>query len=203
MAHELAPPPADDDEDGYRAQVARYPRLSSEEERRLLATHGRERDAANRRLIEHNLYLVLEAAVERKERGVPFGDLFQEGTVGLISAVEHYQPAQGAFHARLKHAITATMDDVVAQTQEAQKNDEAFVVACRVLESAQRLLAGRLGREATPLELARLLRWDEARVNVILEMLAEARVVHDQELLDYLDDLEDGDELDARNGQEA
>ena len=167
----------------------------------MLGTRGRERDAANRRLIEHNLYLVLEAALERKERGVPFGDLFQEGTVGLISAVEHYQPAQGAFHARLKHAITATMDDVVAQTQEAQKNDEAFVVACRVLESAQRLLAGRLGREATPLELARLLHWEEARVNVILAMLAEARVVHDQELLDYLDDLED--DIAGIDGQEA
>jgi DNA-directed RNA polymerase sigma subunit (sigma70/sigma32) len=193
VAQEFTPPPGDDDEDGYRAQVARFPRLSNDEERRLLATRGRERDAANRRLIEHNLYLVLEAAVARKERGVPFGDLFQEGTVGLISAVEHYQPAQGAFHASLVHAITATMDDVVAQTEEAQRNDKAFVVACRVLESAQRLLAGRLGRAATPLELARLLHWEEARVNVILAMLAEARLAHDQELLDYLDDLDDTD----------
>jgi DNA-directed RNA polymerase sigma subunit (sigma70/sigma32) len=193
VAHELAPLPAEDDEDDYRAQVARYPRLSNDEERRLLATQGRERDAANRRLIEHNLYLVLEAAVARKERGVPFGDLFQEGTVGLISAVEHYQPAQGAFHARLVHAISATMDDVVAQTEEAQRNDEAFVVACRVLESAQRLLAGRLGRVATAQELAELLHWEEARVNLILEMLSEARAVHDQELLDYLDELEGPD----------
>jgi DNA-directed RNA polymerase sigma subunit (sigma70/sigma32) len=193
VAHELAPLPAEDDEDDYRAQVARYPRLSNDEERRLLATQGRERDAANRRLIEHNLHLVLEAAVARKERGVPFGDLFQEGTVGLISAVEHYQPAQGAFHARLVHAINATMDDVVAQTEEAQRNDEAFVVACRVLESAQRLLAGRLGRVATPQELAELLHWEEARVNLILAMLSEARAVHDQELLDYLDELEGPD----------
>ena len=190
MAHEFAPPIGEDDEDDYRAQVARYPRLSNDEERRLLATTGRERDAANRRLIEHNLYLVLDAALARKERGVPFGDLFQEGTVGLISAVEHYQPADGGFHARLMEVINATMDDVVAQTEEAQRNDEAFVVACRVLESAQRLLAGRLGRVATPLELAQLLHWEEARVNLILEMLSEARVMHDQELLDYLLELE-------------
>jgi DNA-directed RNA polymerase sigma subunit (sigma70/sigma32) len=203
VAHQFAPRLADDDEDDYRAQVARYPRLSNEEERRLLATRGSERDAANQRLIEHNLYLVLEAALARKQRGVPFGDLFQEGTVGLISAVEHYQPGQGAFQARLVHVIAVTMDDVVAQTEEAQRNDEAFVVACRVLESAQRLLAGRLGRVATPLELAKLLHWEEARVNVILEMLAKARVVHDQELLDYLDDLEEIDELDARDFSDA
>ena len=188
---------ADNDEAGYRAQVARYPRLSNDEERRLLATSGRERDDANRTLIEHNLYLVLEAAEARKERGVPFGDLFQEGTVGLISAVEHYLPAQGAFRARLADAIAATMDDVLAQTEAAQKNDEAFVIACRLLESAQRLLSERLGRAATPAELARLLHWEEARVNVILEMLSEARVVHDAELLEYLDDFEAIDAIDA------
>lgn len=185
-----------DEEDAIRAQVARYPRLSNAEEQRLLATQGLERDAANRTLIEHNLHLVVEAAQARKARGVPFGDLFQEGTVGLISAVEHYKPGDGGFHARLVHVIDVTMDDVLAQTEEAQRNDEAFVVACRLLESAQRLLSERLEREATPAELAKLLQWEEARVNVILEMLHGAQVVHDQELLDYLDILDDADEPD-------
>jgi len=180
-----------DEEDEIREQVAQYPPLSNAEEQRLLATQGVARDAANRTLIEHNLHLVVEAAQARKEHGVPFGDLFQEGTVGLISAVEHYQPGDGGFHARLVHAVAVTMDDVLAQTEEAQRNDEAFVIACRLLESAQRLLSERLGRVATPAELAKLLQWEEARVNVILEMLHGAEVVHDQELLDYLDVLDD------------
>lgn len=187
MAQYPEPRPEDGAEDDYRAQVARYPRLSTEQERRLLSTQGQERETANRTLIEHNLYLVFEAARARRERGVPFGDLFQEGTVGLISAVEHYQPSHGGFHARLVHAISATMDDVLAQTEAAQRNDDAFVTACRLLESAQRLLGGRLARPATAAELAELLHWEEARVNAILEMLAEAREVHDDELLDYLD----------------
>jgi RNA polymerase sigma factor (sigma-70 family) len=187
VAQYLEPRPEDDEEGDYRAQVARYPRLSTEQERRLLSTQGQERETANRTLIEHNLYLVYEAARARRERGVPFGDLFQEGTVGLISAVEHYQPSHGGFHARLVHAISATMDDVLAQTEAAQRNDEAFVTACRLLESAQRLLAERLARPATAAELAELLHWEEARIKVILEMLAEAREVHDEELLDYLD----------------
>ena len=191
MAQRIEQRPPGDEEHEIQAQLARYPRLSHEEERRLLSTHGADRDAANRVLIEHNLHLVLEAAQARKGRGVAFGDLFQEGTVGLISAVEHYKPADGAFHARLLHVIAATMDDVLAQTDEAQRNDEAFVIACRLLESAQRLLSERLDRPATPAELAKLLQWDEARVNVILAMLGEARTTHDQELLDYLDDLDD------------
>jgi DNA-directed RNA polymerase sigma subunit (sigma70/sigma32) len=193
VAQRLEERPPKDEEAEIREQVARYPRLSNGEERRLLATQGVDRDAANRTLIEHNLYLVLEAAEARKRRGASFGDLFQEGTVGLISAVEHYKPGDGGFHARLVHAIAVTMDDVLAQTEEAQRNDEAFVIACRLLESAQRLLSERLGRVATPAELARLLQWEEARVNVVLEMLSGARVVHDQELLDYLDVLDDRD----------
>jgi len=188
---------SDDDEEDYRVQVDRYPRLSSEEEGRLLKTRGTARDAANRTLIEHNLYLVFEAAVARKDRGVPFGDLFQEGTVGLISAVEHYTRADGGFHSSLVEAISAVMDDVVAQTEEAQKNDEAFVIACRLLESAQRLLSERLERKATPAELAQLLQWEEARVIVILEMLNDASEVHDQELFQYLDDLDDLDSEEA------
>ncbi len=179
-----------DEEVGYRAQVARYPRLSPDEERRLLATHDAARDAANRTLIEHNLYLVFEAAQARKEKGVPFGDLFQEGTVGLISAVEHYREAAPEFTSTLRRAIAATMDDILAQTVEAQRNDEAFVSAAQLVESAQRLLTGRLKRAATAAELAQLLQWEEARVTLILGMLDESRIVHDQELLDYLDDLD-------------
>jgi len=194
VAQRLEQLPARDEEEQIRVQVARYPRLSNAEEQRLLATQGVNRDAANRTLIEHNLYLVLEAAEARKHRGVPFGDLFQEGTVGLISAVEHYKPSDGGFNARLAHVIGVTMDDVLAQTEEAQRNDEAFVIACRLLESAQRLLSERLDRPATPAELAKLLQWDEARVNVILAMLGEGRTTHDQELLDYLDDLDDQDD---------
>src|SRR5260370_29169611 len=96
-----------DEEDEIREQVAQYPPLSNAEEQRLLATVGVERDAANRTLIEHNLHLVVEAAQARKERGVAFGDMFQEGTVGLISAVEHCTHSDGGVHARLLHAIAA------------------------------------------------------------------------------------------------
>lgn len=190
-------PLTEDDEDDYRVQVARYPRLASEDEERLLRSHGAARDAANRTLIEHNLYLVFDAAMARKHRGVPFGELFQEGTVGLISAVEHYQSGDDGFHSRLVEAISATMDDVLGQTQEAQRNDEAFVSACRLLESAQRLLSARLQRKATAAELASLLQWEEARVNVILEMLHDASDHHDQELSTYLDDLGDLDSEEA------
>src|SRR2546423_6947659 len=196
MAQRMEQQPPKDEEDEIRAQVALYPRLSNAQEQRLLAAQGMERDAANRTLIEHNLHLVVEAAQARNGRGVPFGDLFQEGTIGLISAVEHYIPGDGGFHARLVHAIDVTMDDVLAQTQEAQRNDEAFIVACRLLESAQRLLSERLGRAATPAELAKLLQWEEGRGKAIPETVRGGEGAHDQGLPDYPEALDDADEPD-------
>ncbi len=188
LVRELSLDHSADDEEDYRVQVRRYPRLSHEEQSRLLASRGRAREAANRKLIEHNLYLVFEAAGERKARGVSFGDLFQEGTVGLISAVEHYQDAEAGFEASLMAAIRASMDSVLAEAADARRNDESFVAACRLLETAERLLSTRLKRPATTPEIAKLLQWDEARVTAIHDLLESAHSLHDQQLLAYLDE---------------
>src|SRR5438094_8890499 len=105
MAQRVEQQPPKDEEEEIRAQVARYPRLSNAQEQRLLAAQGMERDAANRTLIEHNLHLVVESAQARNGRGVPFGDLFQEGSSGLISAVAHSIPGDGGCVARVDRAI--------------------------------------------------------------------------------------------------
>jgi DNA-directed RNA polymerase sigma subunit (sigma70/sigma32) len=189
---------SDADEEGLRAQAFSYRRLSEEEQARLLASRGQAREAANRTLIEHHLYLVYEAAAQRRELGVPFSDLFQEGTVGLISAVEHYQAGASGLTARLRQVIAATMDDVVAQTEDAQRNDQAFVTACRALEAAERLLLARLQRPPTALEVGRLLNWEESRVTTIRDLRDSARAADDAELLEYLDDLGSDDGSDER-----
>ncbi|HYS02322.1 MAG TPA: sigma factor [Candidatus Eisenbacteria bacterium] len=200
MAQEhRSPATVDDEEVDYQAQLAAYPRLSDAEQDRLLATHGVAREAANRTLIEHNLHLVFEAARHHREEGIAFGDLFQEGSLALISAVEHYRGTEQGFTDTLKGAITATMDAVVAMTRDAQHNDEAFVAACRVFERAQQLLSADLKRPATDAEIAKLLAWDVQRVGIIRAMLRGARQLHDEDLLPYLEVLDEpnGDEPDV------
>jgi DNA-directed RNA polymerase sigma subunit (sigma70/sigma32) len=189
----------DDEEADYRAQLDAYPRLSEAEERRLLSTQGAAREAANRTLIEHNLYRVFEAARARREDGIPFGDLFQEGSLALISAVEHYTGSEGGFGETLQAAIAATMDAVVAMTRDAQRNDEAFVAACRVFERADQLLSADLQRPATDAEIAKLLEWDVQRVGIIRAMLRGAQELHDEDLLPYLGVLDEAD--DERNDE--
>ena len=51
--------------------------------------------AARDRLIQSNLRLVVSVALKFKGRGVPLQDLVQDGTVGLITAAEKFEPARG------------------------------------------------------------------------------------------------------------
>ena len=70
--------------------------LTREEEGRLLAELEGEdtRTEARARLIEHNLRLVVYIARRFENTGVGIEDLISIGTIGLIKAVETYQPAK-------------------------------------------------------------------------------------------------------------
>lgn len=72
------------------------PPLSREEEARLMEQLSDEayRDIARGRLIEHNLRLVVYISKRFENTGVGLEDLISIGTIGLIKAVETYQPAK-------------------------------------------------------------------------------------------------------------
>jgi len=70
-----------------------------------LLTHAEEIDLSRRakagdakareRLIEKNLRLVVSVAKKYRGMGLPFGDLIQEGNIGLMKAVDKYDPGKG------------------------------------------------------------------------------------------------------------
>jgi RNA polymerase primary sigma factor len=79
------------------ANASRVPLLSAEEERSLSERVQAGDEAAKRHFIEANLRLVAHVAKDYVDAGLPFEDLFQEGCLGLIKAVERYRPEQGRF----------------------------------------------------------------------------------------------------------
>jgi DNA-directed RNA polymerase sigma subunit (sigma70/sigma32) len=80
----------------YLRQIDGEPLLTAEEERELGWRIINDGDiAAKDRMIKANLRLVIAIAKHFASRGVPLPDLIEEGNVGLIRAVEGFDPAQG------------------------------------------------------------------------------------------------------------
>lgn len=80
----------------YMAEVARHPLLSREEEHALAARFARTHDPEIAyRLVTANLRLVVKIAHEYRRAAFNLLDLIQEGNVGLMHAVQKYDPFRG------------------------------------------------------------------------------------------------------------
>ncbi len=81
----------------YLQEINRYPLLTAEEERELgWKIINEQCPAARDRMIMSNLRLVVAIAKKYTNRGLPITDLIEEGNIGLMRAVEGFDPAQGA-----------------------------------------------------------------------------------------------------------
>jgi len=79
----------------YLADISKIPLLSSSEEIRLARAAQKGDGAARRRLIVSNLRLVVSIAKKYLYYGLPLQDLIEEGNLGLMKAVDRYDPERG------------------------------------------------------------------------------------------------------------
>jgi RNA polymerase primary sigma factor len=85
-------------EDGLEAylhEIHHYPLLSPQEEQKVARRVVRGDPEARERLITANLRLVISIAQRYRHLGVPLMDLIQEGNIGLITAVNKFDPTLG------------------------------------------------------------------------------------------------------------
>jgi len=79
----------------YR-ELRRIPRMTREEESELTRRWVEQRDlAAAQRLVLGNLHAVAAIAREYRHFGLPEMDLIQEGTIGLMKAIQRFDPSRG------------------------------------------------------------------------------------------------------------
>lgn len=78
----------------YYQQTKKYPRLSKTEEKELLQKTASGDKAAREKLITHNLRLVFPIVREYIGPGTDTMDLVQQGNLGLIYAIDHYDPTR-------------------------------------------------------------------------------------------------------------
>ncbi|MEO7151932.1 MAG: RNA polymerase sigma factor RpoS [Burkholderiaceae bacterium] len=79
----------------YLRDIRRAPLFTPQEEFET-ATRAREGDfEARQQMIEHNLRLVVSIAKNYLGRGLPMSDLIEEGNLGLMHAIEKFEPDRG------------------------------------------------------------------------------------------------------------
>jgi DNA-directed RNA polymerase specialized sigma subunit len=184
--------------DSLAAQVRAHRPLPLEEVAELLGRAHREgAGAAQDTLVEHHLGVALDAALARADVGVDVGDLYQEGSIAVVTAVGEYAARNGdaaGLCAYVRRVVGLFVDATVEREETARETCEAFLRDSQLLDAAEVGMRRRLGRPATTVELAAILGWSEQRVAVIGDLLAEARAQNDESLLPFLDDVDDVDE---------
>jgi RNA polymerase sigma-32 factor len=82
--------------DVYLAEINKFPLLSADEEQRLARDYAVSRDSkAAHRLVTANLRFVVKVAYEYRSYGFRMADLIQEGNIGLMKAVQKFDPDKG------------------------------------------------------------------------------------------------------------
>jgi RNA polymerase nonessential primary-like sigma factor len=79
----------------YLHEIGAKPLLSASQELDAARAAQRGDFAARQRMIEHNLRLVVSIARHYLNRGLPLADLIEEGNLGLMHAIEKFDPERG------------------------------------------------------------------------------------------------------------
>ena len=120
----------------YLRDISRYPQPITQEQELTLALRARQGDTeARKQLIHAHLRMVVNIARQYQRPGVEMLDLIQEGNIGLITAVDKFDPTQGhrlttlAFYWINKHIqrfLNNEPDDLVSLDMEI--NDGAAIL---------------------------------------------------------------------------
>jgi len=115
---------------------------------------GPDADESRQILIEHNLRLVVSIAKRYRDNGVPFVDLIQEGTLGLIQALDEYDPSRGVFSTCAHEYIRREITRCLCRDSRTIRIPEWRVWHLRAIRAAQQKLAQVLDRAPSTDEIA-------------------------------------------------
>ncbi len=157
--------------DMYLEEVSRFAVLDRESELRLgTLVRGGDRDA-RQEMIQANLRLVVAVARQYDNLGLPLLDVIEEGNIGLMRAVERFDPAMGCRFST--YAVHWIRQGIRRALGDKGRSVRIPAYMAELVSRLRRHDRNGHGREDVE-ELARALRLDPSRVGLIERVIATA-----------------------------
>ena len=155
----------------YLREIGKVPLLTADQEVSLAKRIERGDERAKQHMIEANLRLVVSIAKGYLGRGLTFLDLIQEGSLGLIRAVEKFDHRKGfKFSTYATWWIRQAVTRAIADKARTIRIPVHMVEKLNKVVHIERQLVQRLGREPRPEEVAEELEMSVEEVREILRM---------------------------------
>ncbi|HEX7437407.1 MAG TPA: sigma-70 family RNA polymerase sigma factor, partial [Caldimonas sp.] len=180
----------------YLRSIGRVDLLTAEQEVELAKRIERGDDSAKQHMVEANLRLVVSIAKNHVGRGLTLLDLIQEGSLGLIRAVEKFDYRRGyKFSTYATWWIRQAVSRAVADKARTIRIPVHMVERLNTITNMERQLVQKLGREPEPHEIAAELKWSVSEVRELMRFsqqpISLEKSVGDQEDSELIDLVED------------
>src|SRR5215204_1978701 len=160
---------------GYFAHIDKGKLLTHAEEIDLSKRAKSGDKGARQRLIEKNLRLVVSAAKKYRGMGLPFEDLIQEGNIGLMKAVEKFDPDRGwRFSTYATWWVRQAVQRAVADKGRTIRVPVHMGDKIRKMARAYNELSTEMEREPTDEEVAERLGWAAEQVRDVKGAMPDA-----------------------------
>ncbi len=159
----------------YFARIDKGKLLTHEEEIDLSKRAKAGDERARKRLIEKNLRLAVSVAKKYRGYGLPFEDLIQEGNIGLMKAVEKFDPDRGwRFSTYATWWVRQAVQRAVADKGRTIRVPVHMGEKIRKMARAYNELSAEFEREPTDEEVAARLEWPTDEVRTVKGAMPDA-----------------------------